>query len=213
MDDKELKALWQSDLTSTKQVDENELAQILKRRSDGVLEKLQKIVRIEHYSNIIAAIFLVSSLLYFKVWLIASIVCIVMFIVIFYYKNLYNKVLNISYTENVLEHLQNIHSTLNDFKKRYIFGLIIIVPLSYYFGLEYGYFINSDDSSQTGTINNYNSNPESFFKPDNELYFILINLITLIVCVVIIYFIFHWLYGKKIKQIKNMIDTLKENEE
>ncbi|UZR93429.1 hypothetical protein [Chondrinema litorale] len=212
MDDNELKALWQSDETSTKQVNDNELEKMLEKKSAGILEKIQKIVKIEHYSNIVAAVALITYLLYQKIWLYAAIATPLMLLVIFYYKNLYNKVLNISYAENVLEHLKTCYSTLKDFKKRYIIGLCIIVPISYYLGYEIGFFITQDPTSSPIVQNDTLSENLPIITSESPINFIITNLVTFAISIVLIYFIFDWLYGKKIRAIKKMIDTL-ENEE
>ena len=207
MEDEDLKALWRSD-SSTKDTNKPDLDLVFKSKSKGILEKLQKTAKTEHYVNIVVSVLLVGYLFIAQMWYYALGLSVLMTAIVIYYKRLYDKVLNISYTENVLEYLVDIYNTMKDFKKRYFIGLLIIFPIAYILGFELGYDLgNSVESGK--------EIPEDIDKPDSiykTLAFIGINAATLLISAVFINYLFYFLYGRRIKQVKAMINNLKNDE-
>ncbi len=204
MDDQELKSLWQSESPKKQQPN---LEKTFKGKSIGILEKLQKTVKWEHYVNIIMSVLLVGFLCYEQKWWHAIGFSAFLLGVILYYKNLYDKVNNITYTENVVEYLTDTYSTLKDFEKRYIIGLIVIFPIAYALGFDVGYDVGHQ-------LHGSEKIPERAFfaEPKEWMFFIVVNLITIAITAAITHFIFQFFYGKHIKKIKGMIDTLQSSE-
>lgn len=203
MDDQELKSLWQTDIPKKEQPN---IEKLIEGKSIGILEKLQKTVKWEHYLNIVISILFVGLLIYEQRWWYALGLGVFLIGVIVYYKQLYDKVTHITYTENVVEYLTDTYNTLKDFKKRYIIGLIVIFPIAYILGFELGYDwgVESYNKEQlTEKLDNY----------EEVVFFIIVNLITIVISAVVIHFVFQFLYGKHIKKIKAMIDGLVNNNE
>ena len=208
MDDHELKALWQTDPPKKEQPD---FEKAFKGKSIGILEKLQKTVKWEHYLNIVVSILFVGFLLYSQYWWRAFGFGVFLTGIIIYYKKLYDKVTHITYTENVVEYLTDTYNTLKDFKKRYIIGLIAIFPIAYVLGFDLGYDLGHEVGYE---LHSGKEAPENDFldKPSDWIIFSIVNLITIVVSAGVMHFIFQFFYGKHIKKIKEMLENLQSSE-
>jgi|GEM_PF-3254639 len=204
MDDQELKSLWQTDLIKQEKPD---IDKLFHSKSIGVLGKLQKTAKWEHYVNIIVSVLFVTFLLFQEKWWHSFGFAVFLTGIIVYYKKLYDKITNITYTENVLEYLTDIYHTLKDFKKRYLIGIIVIFPISYALGFELGYDLGHEINS-VEEVNQEKNNLDSTY---DWFMFILINAVTIVISAFFIHLIFQFFYGKHIKKIKGMIENLESN--
>lgn len=202
MDDQELKSLWQTDIIKKEGPD---IDKLLHSKSIGILGKLQKTAKWEHYVNIIVSVLFVAFLLFQEKWWHSIGFAVFLTGIIVYYKKLYDKIIHITYTENVLEYLTDIYQTLKDFKKRYLIGMVVIFPISYALGFELGY----DLGHELNSIEEANQEKNSLDSTTYDWFvFVAINIVTIALSAVFIHFIFQFFYGKHIKKIKGMIENL-----
>lgn len=205
MDDQELKSLWQAEKPKIQQPD---FEKAFKGKSTGILEKLQKTVKWEHYLNILVSILFVGFMLFTERWWYALGFGVFFTGIIFYYKRLYDKVTHITYSENVVEYLSDMYNTLKGFKKSYIIGLIVIFPISYIIGFDIGYDLGLELGSEEEPLDNSNR----FDELSDWIIFAVVNIVTIAITAFIIHILFQFLYGKRIKKIKAMLDSLQEEE-
>jgi len=195
MDNMDFKKIWQEGRHQEGKVSQEALERLIASKSQSLLDKLKKTVKIENWVNISTTVIVAMYFIWMKEWLLTIVMTISLTIVSFYYYRLYQKILNFQYTDNVLEYLRNLNTTLNLFIKRYLWSLGIIIILSYLFGI-------------------YIADPEFIYQELStmKILAILISLVgTLAIFGFVLYLYIYNMYGKKNKKVKEMIRSLTNN--
>jgi len=190
-----LKKIWQEGNQSSIQLEKKELEKMISKKSTGMLDWLKLIAKIEDWANFLVTIIFTAGFAYFKMWEWAIIFGIIMLAVSFYYHHLYKIIHRISYSENVLEFLEDTYAALKSFLRKYLIGLIIISTLSYVISFSLS----------------YQHNKQVVLDTMGWIILITIGLIGLVFSIGLVYLYYYLIYGRKAIKLKKMIKSLKDN--
>lgn len=207
----DFKIQLQQSLASTQSnKSEEDIKQLLHTKTNHIIHKIIRSLNFEIYSSVFFLIaFLgtgfVSKYSSIRIYFGSFGVLILAFLVVLYFLKQKTKKLSTS-TLSVKQNLTQLYNLLTEFMKRYMQFTIGLLPIALVFS---GYLGYSDAANGTNQ-DLYNSMP-TFRSPTNLLWFTLAYLVVLFVAV---YYFTKWylnkLYGKHLKQLKELIDALEE---
>ena len=187
----DIKDIWKNQPDQGSSLEEEELERLLQGKTESLLETIKRNARIEHFFNITVSPIFLIWLIFQKEWaLLAVSTAGLTFLVVFYW-NLYKKLWAIEPSDNTKLFLYEFYETFKDFLRRYIYGLIIILPLSFTIGI---YISGGEDPFNT------------VFKLKN----IGLIVLTLSVLGASVYGMVYLFYGKYMKKLKELIKSLEE---
>jgi hypothetical protein len=202
--------LHQTLVTNKSNKSEEDIKQLLHTKTNHIIHKIIRSLNFEIYSSLFFLLaFLGTGILSkyssIRIYFGSFGILILAFLVVLYFLKQKTKKLSTS-TLSVKQNLTELHILLTEFMKRYMQFTMGLLPIALIFS---GYLGYSD--ATTGTNQDlYNSIP-TFSSPKNLLWFTIGYLVILFVAV---YYFTKWylnkLYGKHLKQLKELIDALEE---
>jgi heme/copper-type cytochrome/quinol oxidase subunit 4 len=197
----DIKALWK------KSKEEKPLPNITREslqadRSKSTLYWIRIILSIEFWISVIA-LPLVSYYIYNKDqnYFLISVYALITLIYLFYYQFLIKKVRDFSYDGDVVKSLKKIY--------RYLRSYLLHYKVVIWISLVLGYILGSIESSVKAVEDN--NIPE-----DEVTKFLLItgavSLVLIVIMGAVMQFLIHLIYGRKIKRLKVIVETLEEQE-
>lgn len=191
----DLKKIWQQGNQSSMQLEKPELEKMISKKSTGMLDWLKLIAKIEDWANFIVSILFTAVFIYLKMWDWAIVIGVFMLSISLYYHRLYKIIHNISYSENVLEFLEDTYAALKSFLKKYLVGLIVITTISYIISFSIS----------------FNENNKVKLDMEGWIFLITVALMGFILSFGLVYLYYYLIYGRKAIKLKKMIKSLKEN--
>lgn len=191
----DLKKIWQQGNQSSMQLEKSELEKMISRKSTGLLDWLKLIAKIEDWANFVVSILFTAVFVYLKMWNWAVVFGVFMLSISLYYHRLYKIIHNISYSENVLEFLEDTYAALKSFLKKYLVGLIFVTTISYIISFSIS----------------FNENNNSKLDTNGWILLIIVALVGFILSFGVVYLYYYLIYGRKALKLKKMIKSLKEN--
>lgn len=192
MEELDIREIWQTQKLSTPDLKESELEVMLRKKSQSIVDKLKKFVRIEHIANIIVSILLISYFLYQGDYAFSAALFVFLSFVIIYYKRLYNKLYAIQPTTDVRVYLFDVHRELSDFIKKYMISLTFLFTVAFGFGL----YIGLKDEYLGDRLR----------QPGFYIHIFSTFALSIAAC----YLVIHLTYGRKARKIKALLDELEE---
>ncbi len=190
MEELDIKEIWQTQKLSAPDLEALELEEMLRNRSQSIVDKLKNFARIEHIANIIVGALMIAYFVYQRDYTFSAVLLVFLIFIIAYYKRLYNKLYAIQPTADVHIYLLEVHRELKDFIRKYQISLTILFTLA--FGL--GLYLGSKDTSILERL----GNPRVLIKVLG------IYAVSISACFVII----HFTYGQKERKIRSLIKEL-----
>lgn len=193
MDNIDIKEIWKNQ--PTKDLSNRELDRIRLQKSESFLDRLKKNARIENAANIVLSIVFSIYVFINKDPLLGSISTIGMALFSYYYYNLYREIWKLEPTDDVRGFLKLVLEKMKFFLNRYYTGIVIIMPLAFWFGLNLG---SHGENIELSTFLNLEG--------------IIILSVTLVLTVLFTFWVIHMMYGKTVNKLKEMLKSLEENQ-
>lgn len=191
----DFKKIWQEGNQSSMKLERSELERMITKKSTSMLEWLKLIAKIEDWGNFIVTIGFTTLFILLKKWDWAIITAVLMLGISIYYHHLYKIIHRISYSENVLEFLEDTYAAFQSFLKKYLVGLVIVTIISYIIGFSLSFQNeNNVELDIAGWI-----------------VVIAIGFVGFTISLVLVYLYYYFLYGRKAIKLKKMIKSLKDN--
>jgi hypothetical protein len=193
MDNIDIKEIWKNQ--PTKDLSDKELDRIRLQKSESFLDRLKKNARIENAANIIISLVFSMYIFFSNGPLLGSVSLIGMTIFSFYFYTLYKEIWKLEPTDDVKGFLRLVLEKMKFFLNRYYVGIVIVMPLAFWFGLNLG---SQDENIDLDTFLTVKG--------------IILISVTLIVTVLVTFWVIHLMYGKTVNKLKEMLKALEENQ-
>ncbi|WP_109831383.1 hypothetical protein [Reichenbachiella versicolor] len=195
MEDQEIKDLWQSAGRDARfKYSEETLAQVISKGSQSVVHKFVKTLKVEQIVNVIAFLTWVAYFVWFgQYWgALGALVLNVGFYV--GYKRFINRLDIPNAEEDVIGYLYKVEGLVKQFVGHYKKATVVLGLPVYLLVLR------------------YSEGVEVWDKLTNNWTYILINLVGLVVAYVVVLWMIHLFYGRKLHKIQELIKSLQESE-
>lgn len=193
MNNIDIKEIWKNQ--PTKDLSNKELDRIRMQKSESFLDRLKKNARIENAANIIISIIFSIFIFINNGPLLGSLSAIGMALLSYYYFTLYKEIWKLEPSDDVRGFLKLVLEKMKFFLNRYYTGIVIIMPLAFWFGLNLG---PDENGASLEELLNWRG--------------ILILVVTFGFMLLITFWIIHMMYGKTVNKLKEMLKSLEENQ-
>ncbi len=190
----DLKKIWNSGEKPKVHLEKEKLEKVISKKSSGILDWLKIIAKIEDWGNFIFSIGFIIYFIYSQNYDWAIVFGIFSMGVSVYFHYIYKIIHRISYSENVLEFLEDTYAALRSFLRKYMTALIVIYFISYIASMSL--HMEKDVLENLDAI--------------GWLIIIGAGIVGFAVTWVFIYIYYYLVYGRKAKKLKKMIKSLKE---
>ncbi|MCV9388843.1 hypothetical protein [Reichenbachiella ulvae] len=196
MKDLDIKEIWKSgDGKERFEYSEEAIQAIIKQGPQNIVSRFVKTLNFEKWANLIvlsaASVFLFIE----TYWVFGVFMLILDFCFYFYYRNLIKKLDQKSIGNNVVQYLHEVHGNICRFIRHFKITLFVIAVASFAFGFYQGYSKYEGVEDMMSHV---------------SIYRWVAAFSVIAVSLVVAYFVFYYMYGKKAKQIKEMIESLDE---
>lgn len=196
MKDLDIKEIWKSGDGQEKfEYSEEAIQAIIKQGPQNIVSRFVRTLNFEKWANLIVLSGASVFLFFEQYWLFGGFMLVMDFCFFIYYRNLIRKLDEKSIGNNVVQYLHEVHGNICRFIRHFKITLFVIATASFGFGFYLGY---SKHESFDDMIQNVPW-------PRWILAFSVIAF-----SLVVAYYVFYYMYGKKANQIKEMIDSLDE---
>lgn len=192
----DLKEIWNNSEKPVVNLEREKLEKVISKKSTGILDWLKIIAKIEDWGNFIFSIASIIYFIYYQYYDWAIVFGILCMGISSYFHYIYKIIHRISYSENVLEFLEDTYAALRSFLRKYLTALFVIYFISFIASLA------------------LNMEADAFEKLNATSWLIIIGsgIIGFFVAWILIYTYYYLVYGRKARKLKKMIESLKEKE-
>ena len=194
MEEQDIRELWKSDDSAGSfNYSSQTIERIVAQGPQNIVARFVRMLKIEQHMNWIAFTLLMVFLLYEKLWIWGVVILGLNVGFFFYYRELIKK-LDQGYVDNeVIQYLHEVHRIVRRFILHYKFvGVLVGVMV--------------------GGLVIYADNPETFSERVFEIHSMMKMILAFLLATAIVFYLTHLRYGKKGREIKEMIRSLDENE-
>ncbi|PIB34067.1 hypothetical protein BFP72_00795 [Reichenbachiella sp. 5M10] len=198
MEELDIKQIWKKgNETEEAGYSVEAIESIIRQRPQNIISRFVKNLRIEKWLNLVVLTAVCIYLGYTQMWVMAAIMLTFNLLFFFYYRALIRELDQKIIDQDVVRYLNEVHKSICRFFKHFKITLVVVGMAAFAFGFYIGYTQNDKYTS--------------VFVEDNWWKWAW-GAVVIVSSMVFAYFMFQHMYGKKGRQIKEMVESLNRDE-